>query len=44
MADRLEPLLQRGGVVFVLVGAGHLLGADGIPALLRERGCAVERH
>ena len=44
MADRLEPLLARGGVIFVVVGAGHLIGADGIPALLRERGYPVERR
>ena len=44
MADRLEPLLERGGQVFVVVGAGHLLGEDGIPALLEKRGYAVERR
>jgi uncharacterized protein YbaP (TraB family) len=43
MAERLEPLLARGDV-FVVVGAGHLLGEDGIPALLAARGHRVERH
>lgn len=43
MAERLEPLLARGDV-FVVVGAGHLLGEDGIPALLEARGHRVERH
>jgi uncharacterized protein len=43
MAEHLEPLLARGDV-FVVVGAGHLLGEDGIPALLEARGHRVERH
>jgi uncharacterized protein len=42
--DRLDAMLQRGEKVMVLVGAGHLGGeADGVLALLKQRGCRV-RH
>ena len=42
-AARIEQLLRTGqGRVFVVVGAGHLVGPDGVPALLRRDGFAVE--
>nr|WP_255700143.1 TraB/GumN family protein [Jiella avicenniae] len=42
MADRLQPLLAKGGS-FVAVGALHLPGEQGLVALLRERGFTVTR-
>jgi uncharacterized protein YbaP (TraB family) len=44
MTERLAPLLEAEGDVFVVVGAGHLVGPAGIPALLRQRGYTVERR
>lgn len=40
---QLEHMLQTPEVEFVLVGAGHLSGRDGLLALLRSRGCRVEQ-
>lgn len=41
--DTLMTELQGSGVDFVAVGAGHMLGADGLVEQLRARGVSVER-
>jgi uncharacterized protein YbaP (TraB family) len=44
MARRIASLLEgRGDSLFVVVGAGHMVGSRGIPALLAERGFQVEQ-
>lgn len=43
MASKVEGFLRDGGTYFVVVGAGHLLGDGGIPALLKYRGYSVEQ-
>jgi hypothetical protein len=40
----LEPLLNGTQDYLVVVGALHLVGKDGLVALLRERGYSVEQH
>jgi uncharacterized protein len=42
-APKLESFLKSGEIYFVVVGAAHLGGADGLLALLRARGCKVEQ-
>ncbi len=42
-ADEIMHLLQGHQRILVVVGAGHLVGSDGVPALLRARGVKVER-
>ncbi len=42
-AARIEALARSGhGHVFVVVGAGHLIGPDGVPAMLRRDGLKVK--
>jgi uncharacterized protein YbaP (TraB family) len=41
-ADQLAARLRSPGKVVVVVGIGHMTGPDGLPALLRARGLAVE--
>lgn len=41
MAVKLAAMLQEDKTFLVVVGAGHLTGQDGIPALLRAKGFAV---
>jgi hypothetical protein len=41
-AARLSERLQGDGVIVAVVGAGHLIGPGGVPALLRDRGFSVE--
>ena len=43
MAARLVELAGDGQTRFVVLGAGHMLGAQGIPALLAAQGFVVER-
>lgn len=43
MAARIERILQDGRSSFVGVGLLHLLGANGLPRLLSQRGYQVER-
>jgi uncharacterized protein YbaP (TraB family) len=42
-ADKINDRLQGSGIAFVAVGAGHLCGSDGVPALLTRRGYSVTR-
>jgi uncharacterized protein len=41
-ADKLATRLKSPGKIVVVVGIGHLIGPDGLPALLRARGLDVE--
>jgi uncharacterized protein YbaP (TraB family) len=40
---KLEPLLKRPGHAFVVVGAAHLVGPDGLLAMLKAKGYQVEQ-
>lgn len=43
MTDKVEELLASSRTVFFMVGAGHLVGPDGIVELLRQRGHTVSQ-
>jgi uncharacterized protein YbaP (TraB family) len=43
MARGIAELVDRGGLAFVVVGAGHVVGARGVPALLAAEGYVVRR-
>ena len=43
LAERIEALHREGRKVFAGVGALHMVGATGLPTLLRARGFTVER-
>lgn len=43
-ADRIAALLDQGGDALVVVGALHLVGDEGLPALLAARGFRMTRH
>ena len=41
-APRIQAMLKEKHVFFITVGAGHLTGPKGVPALLRKAGYQVE--
>jgi uncharacterized protein YbaP (TraB family) len=43
-ATQIQDLLKGDGVSFVAVGAGHLVGKEGVPALLEKQGYKVTRE
>jgi uncharacterized protein YbaP (TraB family) len=43
MAGKIEGFLETGETHFIIVGAAHLIGKDGIISMLRSRGYAVEQ-
>ena len=43
MSEKLHALAEKGGRYFVVVGAGHLSGAEGIVALLKQRGYQISQ-
>lgn len=43
-ADLVDNMLEKDGDILLVVGALHLVGDRGLPALLRKRGFEVRRH
>jgi len=43
-ATQIQDMLKGDGVTLVAVGAGHLVGKDGVPALLEKQGYKVTRE
>jgi uncharacterized protein YbaP (TraB family) len=43
MVDKLDRLLDQGGKYFVVLGAAHFVGSDGIVELLKARGYRVQQ-
>ena len=44
MTEKIEGYLREGQTYFIVVGAAHLVGKDGIVERLREKGYAVEQR
>jgi uncharacterized protein YbaP (TraB family) len=44
MADKIDRYLTQNSVYFVVVGAGHLIGDQGIVKLLEKRGYKVTQY
>ena len=44
MTEKIEEYLTKGETYFIVVGAAHLVGKDGILERLREKGYAVEQR
>ena len=42
--EQIHNLLKGDGVSFVAIGAGHLVGRDGVPAMLEKQGYKVTRE
>lgn len=42
-ADQIELEMKGAGTDFIAVGAGHLVGSDGVPEILEARGYTVKR-
>lgn len=42
--SQIQDLLKGDGVTFVAVGAGHLVGKEGVPAMLEKQGYKVTRE
>lgn len=42
-ADEIETMMAGSGETLIVVGAGHLVGEEGVPAMLEARGYNVER-
>jgi uncharacterized protein YbaP (TraB family) len=42
-AVQIEDMLKGKGVIFIAVGAGHLIGEDSVQALLKAKGIEAER-
>ena len=43
MVDKIEGFLENDEIYFVVVGAGHLVGENGIINLLEEKGYITEQ-
>ena len=43
MARGIAGLIDQGGEWFVVIGAAHMVGTEGIPALLAKRGYLVRQ-
>jgi uncharacterized protein YbaP (TraB family) len=41
-ANEIDHMMKGSGKIFIAVGAAHMVGADGVPALLRKKGYKVE--